>query len=283
MADDVYTIVTNRIVEALEEGTIPWHKPWGEYGAPVSLASGKAYRGLNPLILNLAAAERGFADPRWVTFKGAQAAGGNVRKGARSEVVAFWKWIDKRDDSGDKVPLLRYYRVFNVEETDLDLDPLAPRDFAPIEAAEELLAGYVDVQVKYGGDRAYYSPVLDYIGLPVREAFDTPASFYSTAFHEAVHSTGHWDRLGRFDRENLASFGSESYGKEELVAEIGSAYCMGFAGLVDESLDASAAYIAGWLAAIRKDRRLILGAAGQAQKAVDRITGSVPDYALVEA
>lgn len=288
---DIASEVTDRIIASLEAGTVPWAKPWTAAGLlPTSIASGKPYRGINVWLLSLTALERGYSSPYWLTFRQAQERGGSVRKGEKGTLVVFWKLLDvdrKDEASGEttkaKIPLMRHFTVFNLEQTEGVKLParfdLATDDAEPVAvdaAVTAVLEGYVDgPTVRYvRQDRAMYSPTDDVITLPELDQFKSSAGFASTAFHELSHSTGHASRLDRFDRSGAPQhFGSERYAKEELVAEMGAAM-LGAIASVDVELDQSAAYVANWLEALSNDRSLVVSAAQLAQKAVDRILGT---------
>lgn len=288
--DDVYQQVTDRIAAALEEGTVAWRKPWAT-GGPVQLRTGRPYRGVNVFLLELEAALAGHADPRWGTFKAIADAGGRVRKGEKGTRVILWKPVKRRDeDDGGEAEersylLLRAYTVFNAGQADgLPPLPASAREHEPHAEAEAALAGYRDrggPPVAHGGPDAYYHPVDDRVQLPVPEAFWTPADYYAASFHEHAHSTGAESRLARF-KAGDGSFGDEPYAREELVAEMAAAMLVGVLGLERSPEETSAAYIAGWLEALRGDRRLVVVAAAQAQKAADLILGVSPAAAARE-
>ena len=281
---DVYEMVTDRILEALENGTVPWRKPWRggtAAGSPVNLKSKKAYRGINVFVLHL----QGFSSRYWATFKQAKDLGGKVRKGSKGTPVVFWKWIDKKgkDDDGneivlDRYPILRYYTVFNLDQIDGIDDPDAkaaddtPAKFNPIEAAEKIVDEMPNrPEITHNEPRAYYRPSTDTVNMPKPELFDVPAEYYSTIFHELTHSTGHESRLNRDGITKLAAFGDDNYSQEELVAEMGAAFLCGHAGIENETIDNSAAYIDGWRKKLSTDKKLVVYAAAQAQKAADYI------------
>ena len=279
---NVYEIVTNRIMELLEEGTIPWHKPWKASGGAQNLISKKPYRGINQFLLNCSP----FSSPYWLTFNQARQKGGQVKKGEKSTLVVFWKWLNavrNDDDANDpenesrltKVPLLRYYNVFNldqVEGIDSPEEEQISNPFAPIEQAELLLQNMPNKPaIQYGGDTACYSPILDNIKLPEREVFKSPEEFYCTAFHELAHATGHSSRLGRKGITDPTFFGSHDYSNEELVAEFSASMLCGVAGIEQQTIENSSAYIQGWLKALKKDKKLAIIAAGQAQRASDYV------------
>jgi antirestriction protein ArdC len=283
MSDRVYEIVTERICELLENGTIPWHQPWNpELGMPRSLSTGKLYRGVNVWLLGSSM----HASPWWGTYKQVAEREGQVRRGEHSTLVVFWKKTERTvvdEQTGDETErkgfILRYYRVFNAEQCDaLQLPelPVELHEHDSIGAAEAIVHGYVDgpgPRLILGGDRACYAPTQDLLRVPLRESFDTAEEFYSTLFHEMTHSAGHATRLARNDLLEFHSFGDESYSREELVAEMGASMLSGLAGIDQVTLPNSAAYLAHWVKVLKGDSRLVVTAAAQAQRAADFITG----------
>ena len=269
---DIYAEITNRIIEQMEGGTIPWQKPWVSAGSCISYATGKPYSLLNQMLLG--------RPGEYATFKQIQQAGGYIRKGEKASMVVFWKWIEQEDEeTGEKkeIPFLRYYNVFHIDQCEglkaRHTEPI-PQIVNPDQQAEAIIANYLQTSgVKLGneaGDRAFYRPSTDSITLPLVEQFKETAEYYSTAFHEMVHSTGHKSRLDRF--EKTAFFGSEAYSKEELIAEIGAAALVNHAGLETESsFRNNTAYVQNWLQVLRNDKRFIVSAAGKAEKAVNLI------------
>lgn len=294
MSRDVYQEVTDRIVAALETGTVPWRKPWvtpaGSHHNPLS---GTFYRGINPFLLELTAQLCGYDDPRWVTFRQARSKGGGVRKGEKGTLVVFWKLLRRANEEteeaagngrGSGVPLLRHYTVFNVAQVDgLDLPPIAEREVPePIVAAAELVNGYADgphIQNREI-DRAFYNPSADLVMLPLPQQFNDSEGMYATLFHELVHSTGHEKRLAR---PIVNKFGTPAYATEELTAELGASMLCAIAGIGPQLIEASAAYIASWLQALRDDKKLVVAAAGRAQRAVDHIRGQEAQHAQAQA
>ena len=276
MAPSVYDVITARIIEKLEAGCVPWRKPWNaETGAPRNIR-GTFYRGVNVFLLGC----QSYSDPRWLTFNQARALGGSVRKGERATPVVFWKWLDVMDPGTkgtERVPMLRYYSVFNVEQTDgLNLPTLEKpaREHQPIEACERIAKGYTGgPSLIQGGGVACYSPSSDIVRMPQPESFTDPESYYSVLYHELAHSTGHRSRLARDGVVNPVRFASHDYSREELVAEMCAAFLAGTAGIEPKTLDNSASYIASWLRVLRKDNRAVVIAAGQAQRAADWILG----------
>jgi len=289
MSDKVYQIVTDQILAALDRGTVPWHKPWSSKAgtAPKNAVSNKEYRGFNVLVLVSA----GFTSPYWMTFKQARALGGSVKKGEHGSHVIYWHILDREvvKSAGTKeiehVFFLRYYTVFNYEQTEnvkLPKGRVVPGaaeadDVATIEAAETIAQKYLDregLKVKTR-DVAAYSPIYDELYMPARNTFETSEGWYSTMFHEIVHSTGHTKRLDRLARTH---FGSGEYSREELVAEIGAAMLCGVSGITRQvEIENSAAYIAHWRSFIANDVKAVVSAAGAAQKASDYVVGKAEE------
>ena len=288
---DVYAMVTDRVIELLERGTIPWRKPW--HGANLQPCNGKTghqYRGINPFLLQVTQVCNGYSDHRWLTYKNAQDAGGTVRKGEKSTLVCFWKWlevVDKDTKKPKKIPLLRYFRVFNVEQCDdidetklkAEADTYEPTEWEAIDAAEVVSNDWLNrsglrERIEHGGNRACYAPSLDSLRMPDRDRFEVSAEYYCTLFHELTHSTGHESRLNRFES---GGFGSDPYAREELVAELGAAFLCGHAGIQGVVEENSAAYLNGWLKVLKADKKLIAGAAAAAQKAADLVLGKTWD------
>jgi antirestriction protein ArdC len=277
MRNDVYQIVTDRIMALLESGTIPWRKPWKGGEPPQNLVSRKPYRGINIFLLN---ASR-FGSPYWLSFKQVQGIGAMVRKGEKAFPVVFWKMLDRDGDMGegekkDRFPLLRYYKVFNVEQCDKVNPALLPKsetnEFEPIERCDQVVAGMPKrPKIVHGGARAVYCPVKDMVTMPNTVSFDSPEFYYSTLFHELTHATGHVSRLSRAGITGPIHFGSDPYSREELVAEMGAAFLCGHCGIENQTIEESAAYIQGWLDRLKDDRKLIVHAATQAQKVCDFI------------
>jgi len=272
----VYEIITSRIIEKLEAGIIPWHKPWQSVeGMPKNLISKKEYRGINIFML----AVQGYESPYWLSFKQTQELGGNVKKDEKGTPVVFWNWINQIDDEEKEknVPFMRYYTVYNVaqcENIDTSKIPSIPaihNDFDHIVECEAIIANMPNCpEIQQGKQRASYNPLSDIVSMPRFDSFDTAEEYYSTLFHETIHATGHQSRLNRLNN-NVSRFGDGEYSKEELVAEMGAAFLCGFTGIENITLNNSAAYIQGWLKALKDDKKLVIMAAAQAQKAADYI------------
>jgi antirestriction protein ArdC len=283
MKADAYQVITDRVITLLEQGTIPWQKPWqGGQFMPRNLISLREYRGVNVFLLHAMMYE----SPYWLTFNQAKELGGNVRRGEKACPVVFWKWLDGKDETtgeAKRIPFLRYYSVFNVAQCE-GIEAHVPKaeqtrpDHNPIEAGERIVSAMPRrPEIRHGLDRAFYSPSGDFVGIPSPEQFRNGQDYYSVLFHELTHATGHESRLNRkgvggTDGE-WSAFGSTPYAKEELVAEMGAAFLCGQAGIVERTIDNSAAYVQSWLARLKDDRRLVVHAAAQAQKAADFILG----------
>jgi len=273
----VYEIITSRIVEMLNNGTIPWRKPWNAAEAPRNLLSGKAYRGINLFMLTASAG----ASPYWVTYRQATELGGNVGKGAKGCPVVFWRPpLKPEDGTGEEEKrgfLLRYYTVFNVDQCEGIKGPaIEAKTFEPIEECARVVEAMQNApSIAHGGDRAFYVPSLDAVQMPRPESFHSAAEYYSTLFHELSHSTGHASRLARKGiTDGAMAFGSHDYSQEELVAEMGAAFLCGTAGIEQATLQNSSAYLASWIKRLQGDARLVITAAAQAQRAADAILGT---------
>ena len=278
---DIYQMVTDRIIAQLESGIIPWKKPWTGVsplnGGAFNRVTKKSYSILNQMLLG----EGG----EYATFKQWSALGGKIRKGEKQKIVVFWKIIHKEveDKEGNKkivgIPFLQYYGVFHISQVDgvepLNLDELEEVD--PIPEADEIITSYVDREgINYkeiASNEAYYSPLDDRVVVPMKSQFENANEFYSTAFHELTHSTGHKTRLDR-SHIGVAAFGSEEYSKEELVAELGAAGMLNLLGIeIPETFKNSTAYIQSWIRALRNDKKMIVMASSKAEKAIAYILG----------
>ena len=272
---DIYAEITNRIISEMETGVIPWQKPWVASGGCVSYATGKPYSLLNQMLLG--------RPGEYATYQQVQAAGGYVRKGEKAHMVVFWKFLQKEDEeTGEvkEVPFLRYYNVFHIDQCEglkaKHSKPL-PQTAEANQKAESIICDYLKTSgvsmTHQQGDRALYRPSDDTITLPLLAQFHETSEYYSTAFHELIHSTGHSKRLNRLDK--TAFFGSEAYSKEELIAEIGASALVNASGLeTANSFRNNAAYVQNWLQVLKSDKRFIVSASGKAEKAVALILGS---------
>lgn len=286
---NIYSMVTERILDVMDKGVIPWHRPWVGGSLCVKRKTGEPYSFLNQLLLSpdFDGTLESLNSGEFASFKQISAEGGRLRKGAKGLKVVFWKWYEVKDTESNeegamkRVPVLKYSTVFNIKDT--NLEPKWTRELTttaePDAEAEAILTKYwetegIEVNREGNADSAYYKPSKDSITLPSIEKFADTAEYYSTAFHESVHSTGHESRLNRISKGMY--FGSEDYSKEELIAEIGASALVGLCGLeTEQSFKNNAAYIQGWRNAIAKDNKLIVSAAGKAEKAVNRILNPV--------
>lgn len=232
---DLYQTVTDQILALLDHGVAPWRCPIlgkASVGRPKNLASGKAYRGINVFLLAMAALVHGYESSHWLTFNQAKERGGSVRKGEKSSLVVFWKQYETTDrESGEavKIPVLKYYNVFNVLQCEgisvPDAPVFTPSEFCPVEAAAKIVEGYAKAPaIRYGGSQAFYRPSLDEVHVPEPTRFASTNEHYSTLFHELAHSTGHSSRLDRGLDTDTQPFGTPDYSREELVAEMAAAF-----------------------------------------------------------
>lgn len=269
-----YEVVTNAIIAGLENGKVAWRRPWSTL-RPFNPSSKTEYRGINTLVLSLFT----YKDPRWLTFKQIEAMGGKVRKGEKGTPIVFWKRItveDKETGKTKNFPLLKHFYVWNVEQVDgltlPELEEFKPN--AQLTECENIVRNMVNApEINHGGDRAYYLPSADKIQMPLLERFKNSEAYYGTLFHELGHSTGHSSRLNRPEVTQAAKFGDENYSREELVAELCSAFLCQAAG-IDNDQENTTAYVKGWLGALKNDPTMIVWAAGRAAKAADYILGN---------
>ena len=276
---NVYEMVTARIIAELEKGNIPWKKPWtGVRSGAFNRVSKKPYSIINQILLQHTG--------EYATFKQWTDLGGHIRKGEKSEMVVFWKMFEKEEtneDTGEKevrkIPMLRYYNVFHISQVD-GVEPLVIpfKEVEPIEAADKIIAEYVErehIEFKeIASNEAFYSPSSDRVVVPMKEQYRHINEYYSTTFHELTHSTGHKSRLDRLHSGADAAFGTQTYSKEELVAEIGSASLMNLLEIETiKTFRNSAAYIQSWLKVLKSDNKFIVSASSKAEKAVNYIIG----------
>jgi antirestriction protein ArdC len=284
---DVYAIVTEKIINLLENGVVPWRKPWTSTGQPRNLVSKKPYRGVNLFLLSASK----YVSPFWLTMRQANELGGHVRKGEESVVVVFWKIEDlnqrgdneEKDESNGRRFLLRHYRIFNLEQCDMPqsvvekLPKVEPHELVPISACGEIIGCMPNApEIQHAGSKAFYSAFTDRVTLPPPELFTSAEEYYATSFHELIHSTGHQKRLARESVVEATPFGSATYSREELVAEMGAAYLCAEGGISPAVIENQTACLAGWLKKLRDDRKLIVHAAAQAQHAADYVLGKMP-------
>jgi len=295
-AGDHYQAVTDRIVAALEAGTAPWRRPWVAGarttlpGMPCNAVSGRAYRGVNAVLLSMTGMAHASDDPRWMTYRQASERGWQVRAGERGTPVVFFKRLDvheRPEDAGGeatvrRVPLLRGFTVFHASQVDHVPAYRAPTlDEAPWRKPEapELIVARSGVRVRTGGDQAFYSPTLDFVGMPVASSFRSLEGYVATLLHELAHASAHERRL---NRDLTGRFGSQGYSFEELIAELTSCMVGTVLGLPCE-VENHASYIQSWLGVLREDKRAVFRAAAAAQKAADWMLALHPEYAQAVA
>ncbi len=283
---NLYQHITDKIIEALEKGVGPWVRPWDDSGVqfiwPRNALSARPYNGINVLLLNMVALEKGYTDPRWVTFTDVKKRGGHINKGERHTKIVFWKFLERRDRQEDDdthrdehtgkkvIPLLRYYRVFNVQQCKgLKLKELQKPEPETAAGGENIRAEKILSlpDIRTGGNRAVYHPGQDIIQLPPKTSFKNLQHYYATGFHETVHWSGHGTRLTRSFGKR---FGDDTYAMEELVAEIGSAFLGGHVGLPFTEMR-HPEYIQSWITSLKNDNRAIFTACRMAQAASDYI------------
>jgi len=287
---DVYTRVTGKIVADLEQGVRTWMKPWnagntaGRIVRPLRF-NGVPYSGINILMLWAESTVQGFSSPTWMTFRQASELNAHVRKGEKGSLVVYANSItrteagEQGEESEREIHYMKGYTVFNVEQIEglPELYYTKPEvNTTPVEriAKAEAFFAATKADVRYRGDRAFYAAEGDYIQMPVIEAFKDAESFYSTLGHESAHWTKHPSRLDRdFGRKQ---WGDEGYAREELVAELASAFLCADLGITPEVRADHASYIAEWLDVLKNDKRAIFSAASHAQKAVDFLHGLRP-------
>ncbi len=292
---DHYQAVTDRIIAALEAGTAPWRRPWVAGarttmpGMPCNAVSGRAYRGVNAMLLSMTQRAHASDDPRWMTYRQASQRGWQVQAGETGTPVVFFKRLEARDapDAGGqgddegavrRVAMLRGFTVFHASQVQGIPDYQAPTlEDAPWRKPEapELIVAASGVPVRTGGDRAYYAPAYDFIGMPPAAAFRTPEGYAATLLHELSHASGHKSRL---DRDLSGRFGNHAYAFEELIADLTSVFVGAALGLPCE-IENHASYLQSWLDVLKADKRAVFKAAAAAQKAADWMLALHPDYA----
>lgn len=284
MSDKVYEIITEQVLKSLDDGIVPWHRPWKQkwnLNFPTNYKSKKQYRGINVWLT----AFQPYDSPYWASFNQIKQMGGKVKKGEHGTIVVFWKILDKEETNNDgervtkKIPLLRYYRVFNTDQCE-GLDNLLKKhqnnidqiEFNPIEKCEKVIANMPKCPniIHNGQQKAYYYYDKDLkkenINMPKKESFDSIEEYYSTLFHELGHSTKHEARVKR-EYSDI----STARQMEELVAEMTTAYICAYCGIENKTIDNSKAYIKNWSKTLKENKRMVVQAAALAQKAADYI------------
>ncbi len=281
---DIYTLVTNRIIEQLQKGTIPWRKPWAEAGPPQNLISKRPYRGINIWLL----ATLGYANNLFLTYNQLSQIGGKVKRGEKGHMVVFWNVLNKaKEDTKEstvetkRVSILRYYFVFNIEQCE-NLESFlleSPEKFNPLIIPCEKVVDEMPnaPKIQFKEPDAYYHPGKDYVNMPKLKTFINSEAYYATLFHELVHSTGHKSRLDRKEVQSMTPFGSDIYSTEEIIAELGTCYLTSITGIAPITFENNAAYIHGWIERLQNNPSVIVYASTQAQKATDYILNVKPE------
>lgn len=282
---NVYEMVTNRVMEQMKQGIIPWRKPWHGTGGAINYVTRKPYSMLNQIILG--------REGEWITYNQLKKLGGNIKKGAKAGMVVFYspyrymKDEEQADGTTIKVeksiPVLKYYNVFHIDDCtgiDSKCEAMPTQELQPVERAEEIVNGYISREKglrfhnDQPSDKAYYSPLFDEVVVPMLKQYEIVEEYYSTTFHELTHSTMKESRCNRKSEGKRAAFGGADYSREELVAELGSAYLCTTAELDNEkAFKNSVGYIQGWLHALANDEKMIVWAASRAEKAARYILG----------
>lgn len=273
---DVYSLVTDRIIELLEAGTVPWRKPWTDSGIPMNAITKRPYRGINTILLN----SFDYAHNLFLTWKQIKTIGGSVLKGEKGALVIFTKLVEVEVNKDGKMVkenryLLRYYRVYNTEQCkDIPKEfmPKGNEEIQPLFECAAIVESMKDApKIVHKKAEAFYVPSEDYINMPKMKTFKSSEDYYGVLFHELIHSTGHKSRLARKEVVENPSFGSEPYSMEELVAEMGGCYLKSYSGLPIADMGNNAAYIKGWLDVFKGDKSILIKAASRSQQAVDYI------------
>jgi antirestriction protein ArdC len=293
ISKDIYSQITETVLDALEQGNIIWHKPWNSYGLPKNYTTSRQYRGWNVFWLNFITSYKQYSTPYFLTFNQAQKIGGKIKKGSKGPQIVFWAEVeDKRttlvqtdEETGREVHfhptklIPTTHTVFNLDQTEeidlSSLELLKRPETNNIEACENIIKSMpLAPSKRHSGDQAYYSPLRDQVTMPAKNLFVNDEAYYTTLFHELAHSTGHEIRLHRKELVEHDGFGGENYSKEELTAEFTAAFLSGVTGIQPATINNSAAYIQGWLKSLKDDKKLLLTAANQAHKASDFILGA---------
>lgn len=286
---DIHQQITDQIITHLETGVTPWHKDWTGTKPAFTLprrANGEYYKGINVLLLWIAAETKGYSADQWMTFKQAKAVGANVRKGEKGTQIVYYSTFERENEFGqeEKIPFLKSYTVFNVQQIDglrceitPDMFPADPDTGAQADAALEAFFAATGARILNDGTNPCYRPASDTIHMPRIGQFDTAAGYYGTLAHELIHWTGHKSRLDRF-----GAGGRSEYAFEELIAELGACFLCARVG-ADVNTENSAAYIGSWLKALRDDKKFIFKAASAAQKACDLVADLAQSPAMAMA
>jgi len=290
---DIYQEVTDAVIEQMEKGNLVWRCGWNRSGFPSNVTTGINYRGWNVFWLNFHTMIKGYGTPQYLTFKQALDLGGNIRKGEKGVKIVYWATIqleqreDKQELNEDDDPSIRkrmvpkVYTVFNIAQTEgitfNKTGPTSSQVIDKIKACEELVSNMPEPpEINRRGQYPVYYPIQDEVAIQDIIFFESAEEYYSALFHELAHSTGHSRRLNRKEITESTGYGSDPYSREELTAELTSAYLCAITGIGQQTIANSAAYLKGWLKALKNDKTLLITAAGQAQKAADYIRALQP-------
>lgn len=282
MAKNVYQMVTDRVIEQMQQGIIPWHRPWtGAADGAMNYVTRRPYSLLNQLLLG--------RDGEWLTWKQIQDCGGKLKKGAKAGMVVYYGKFVAKEEKADgtveekEIPVLKYYNVFHLSDCtgiESKIENDVHTTTRPIDAAEDIINGYLSSEdaPRFHNDqpsnRAYYAPSTDTVVVPMISQYKIAEEYYSTTFHELTHSTMKESRCNRRAENERAALGSENYSREELVAELGAAMLCTVSGLDnDKAFKNSVAYLQGWLKALKNDNKMMVWAASRAEKAARYIMG----------
>jgi antirestriction protein ArdC len=294
MTNKVYQIVTDRVLEIMAQGQIPWRKPWRGTRLTFLNIAGREYSGINRFMLSMAP----FETPLFLTYHQAQKLGGTIKKGAASFPIFFYSYVNKKDDNGNEkiFPIFRYSNAFNISDAENVtvpkkvaemLEKLAEKNINhnPIDDAQKIIDSMPNAPriVVAQSDAAYYKPSCDTVMLPNLGQYEKAEAYYSTAFHELGHSTGHTSRLNRDTVMDAVKFGSHEYSVEELIAEFTATFLAAEAGIERGTIENSAAYLQSWASHLREKPAMLVQAASKAQKAADYILGKTASEAASEA
>ncbi len=275
-SNNLYEMITEKVIASLEKGVIPWVKPWKGASLPMNFKTGYKYKGINLLLLALS----GFSVPYFLTFNQVRELGGKVKKGAEATIIIFWSWrekvktVDGKDET-ETYPVLQYYHVFNITQTEgIEYESRFDQieNFNPLSICDEVVLGFKDSPaIEHNEQRAYYYNEKDLINMPFKKSFRSEEDYYKTLFHEMIHSTGHKSRLNR-DIPAILNNRSE-YSKEEVIAELGATFLCGHTYIESNVIEDSASYIEFWLKQLKQDKKFVFSVSSQAQKAVEYILG----------
>ena len=274
MKNKVYEIITNRIIEGLQTKKT-WLKGWISQ-MPKNAITKKTYSGINLLLLSL----NDYSSPYFLTYKQARQLKGYVKKGEKATIIIYWKiketeaTLETGEIKKEAIPILRYYKVFNIEQCEGIKIKEDKEEFNPIEKCEVIISEYKDKPEIKQGQQSCYINTLDLIRIPDKNVFLNKEEYYSVLFHELTHSTGNEKRLNREGVAKAVNFGSDKYSKEELIAELGNAFLCATGGIANKVIDNQQAYINNWIDVFRKDKKILIQASRQAQRSTDYIIGS---------